>query len=151
MPLHFVFCIHSHQPVGNFEHVFEELFEKSYKPYFDVLEPFTNIKTAIHFTGPLLEWMQAHRMDFLKRVRDWAQAGRLEILSGGFYEPILPSLPEEDAVGQIRMMNEFIEREFGQTPRGLWLAERIWSPILPRIIARAGIEYTIIDLSLIHI
>jgi len=143
--LKLLFGIHDHQPVGNFEHVFEELFEKSYKPYFDVLEPFPKLKTAIHFTGPLLEWLQAHRMDFLKRVRDRAQAGRLEILSGGFYEPILPSLPEEDAVGQIRMMNEFIEREFGVTPRGLWLAERIWSPILPRIIAKAGIEYTIID------
>lgn len=143
--LKLLFGIHDHQPVGNFEHVFEELFEKSYRPYFDVLEPFPTIKTAIHFTGPLLEWLQAHRADFLKRIRDWAQAGRLEILSGGFYEPILSSLPERDAVGQIRMMNAFIEREFGRTPRGLWLAERIWSPGLPRIIAQAGIEYTIID------
>ncbi|MGP0628758.1 alpha-amylase/4-alpha-glucanotransferase domain-containing protein [Nitrospina sp. 32_T5] len=143
--LKLLFGVHNHQPVGNFDHVFEELFEKSYRPYFDVLEPFEHLRTAAHFTGPLLEWMQKHRPDFFKRLRGMAQSGRLEIMSGGFYEPILSSLPEEDAVGQIRMMNEFIETEFGQAPRGLWLAERIWSPTLPSLLAQAGIEYTVLD------
>ncbi|CAI2719557.1 alpha-amylase/4-alpha-glucanotransferase domain-containing protein [Nitrospina watsonii] len=143
--LKLLFGVHNHQPVGNFDRVFEELFEKSYRPYFDVLEPHATLKTAAHFTGPLLEWMQRHRPDFFKRLRGMAQSGRLEIMSGGFYEPILSSLPEEDAVGQIRMMNAFLEAEFGVTPRGLWLAERIWSPTLPSLIAKAGIEYTVLD------
>ena len=73
------------------------------------------------------------------------QSGQLELLSGGFYEPILSSLPEEDAIGQIRMMNAFLESEFGCRPQGLWLTERIWSPHLPKIIAKAGIRYTIVD------
>ncbi|MCF8721874.1 alpha-amylase/4-alpha-glucanotransferase domain-containing protein [Nitrospina gracilis] len=143
--LKLLFGVHNHQPVGNFDHVFEELFEKSYRPYFDVLEPFESLRTAAHFTGPLLEWMQKHRPDFFKRLRDLVRAGRLEMMSGGFYEPILSSLPEEDAVGQIRMMNEFLEAEFGQPPRGLWLAERIWSPTLPGLLSQAGIEYTVLD------
>ncbi|NIQ00288.1 MAG: DUF1926 domain-containing protein, partial [Nitrospinaceae bacterium] len=76
---------------------------------------------------------------------DLVHAGRLEILSGGFYEPLLSILPEEDAIGQIRMMNDFIREEFGAQPRGLWLAERIWTPELPRLLHQAGIEYTLID------
>lgn len=87
--LKLLFGVHNHQPVGNFDHVFEELFEKSYRPYFDVLEPFESLRTAAHFTGPLLEWMQKHRPDFFKRLRDLVRAGRLEMMSGGFYEPIL--------------------------------------------------------------
>ncbi len=73
------------------------------------------------------------------------EAGQLEILGGGFYEPLLATIPEEDALGQIRMMSDFILDKFGVAPRGLWLAERIWSPTLPRVIARAGIEFTILD------
>ena len=143
--INFLFAIHNHQPVGNFEHVFEEVFNACYRPYFEVLKRFPEIKTAAHFSGPLLEWLKQNRADYLKMLKDMEQAGRLEILSGGFYEPLLSTLPEEDAIGQIRMMNQFIEAEFGSVPRGLWLAERIWSPDLPRIIAKAGIEYTIVD------
>ncbi len=141
----FLFAIHNHQPVGNFGHVFEEVFKVCYQPYFEVLNRFPEIKTTVHFSGPLLEWLKQYQADYLKMLKDRVQAGRLEILSGGFYEPLLSTLPEEDAVGQIRMMNQFIEAEFGCVPRGLWLAERIWNPDLPRIIAQAGIQYTIVD------
>ena len=141
----FLFAIHNHQPVGNFGHVFEEVFKVCYQPYFEVLKRFPEIKTAVHFSGPLLEWLKQNRADYLKILKDMVAEGRLEILSGGFYEPLLSTLPEEDAIGQIRMMNEFIEAEFSCVPRGLWLAERIWNPDLPRIIAQAGIQYTIVD------
>jgi len=141
----FLFAIHNHQPVGNFGHVFEEVFQVCYQPYFEVLKNFPELKTTAHFSGPLLEWLKQNRADYLKMLKDMVQAGRLEILSGGFYEPLLSTLPEEDAIGQIQMMNQFIEKEFGSRPRGLWLAERIWNPDLPRIIAKAGIEYTIVD------
>ena len=140
-----MFAVHNHQPVGNFRHVFEDIFKICYQPYFDVLKQFPGLKTSVHFSGPLLEWLKEHRPDYLKMVRGLVAEGRLEIMSGGFYEPLLSTLPEADAIGQIRMMNDFIESEFDYAPRGLWLAERIWSPDLPRIIAAAGIQYTVVD------
>ncbi len=143
--LKLLFGVHNHQPVGNFGHVFEEVFHKCYQPYFEVLNQFPKLKTAAHFTGPLLEWLQDNQPQYLKMLRGMVEAGRLEILGGGFYEPILSTLPERDAVGQIEMMSDFVEVTFGVRPRGLWLAERIWSPGLPRTLNNAGIEYTIID------
>ena len=143
--LKFLFGIHNHQPLGNFDHVFEELYGQCYRPYFEVLQQFPRLKTSAHFSGCLLEWLQAHRPEYLEVIRGLVQSGQLELLSGGFYEPILSSLPEEDAIGQIQMMNAFLESEFGCRPQGLWLTERIWSPHLPKIIAKAGIRYTIVD------
>jgi len=143
--LKLLFGVHNHQPVGNFDHVFEEVFRKCYFPYFEVLKQFKHLKTSAHFSGPLLDWLRAHQPRYLLEIRNLVEAGQLEILSGGYYEPILPSLPEKDAIGQIRMMNAFIENEFGQTPRGMWLAERIWSPSLPKVIAEAGLQFTIVD------
>ena len=143
--LKFLFGIHNHQPLGNFDHVFEELYDQCYQPYFEVLQEFPKLKTTAHFSGCLLEWLKTHRPEYLEMIRGLVQSGQLELLSGGFYEPILSSLPEEDAIGQIRMMNDFLEAEFGCRPQGLWLTERIWSPHLPKIIAQAGIRYTIVD------
>ena len=143
--LKFLFGIHNHQPLGNFDHVFEDLYGQCYQPYFEVLQKFPSLKTTAHFSGCLLEWLKMHRPEYLTVIRNLVQSGQLELLSGGFYEPILSSLPEDDAIGQIRMMNRFLESEFGCRPQGLWLTERIWSPHLPKIIAQAGIRYTIVD------
>ncbi|MCZ6540304.1 MAG: DUF1926 domain-containing protein [Nitrospinae bacterium] len=143
--LKFLFGIHNHQPLGNFDHVFEDVYRHCYRPYFEVLQQFPQLKTTAHFSGCLLEWLQGHHPEYLDVIRGLVQGGQLELLSGGFYEPILSSLPEEDAVGQIRMMNAFLESEFGCTPQGLWLTERIWSPYLPKILAQADIRYTLVD------
>ena len=61
----FLFAIHNHQPVGNFGHVFEEVFKVCYQPYFEVLIRFPEIKTAVHFSGPLLEWLKQNQANVL--------------------------------------------------------------------------------------
>lgn len=67
------------------------------------------------------------------------------MMTGGYYEPILPAIPEADQLGQIAKMTGVLERELGSHPTGLWLAERVWEPHLPAILARAGVEWTIVD------
>ncbi len=143
--LKFLFGVHNHQPVGNFDHVFEQLFERCYRPYFEVLESFDSLKTAAHFSGPLWEWIESRHPDYFDHLRRLVSQGRLELLGGGFYEPLLATLPERDALGQLEMMNVYLEEKFGRRPRGLWLAERVWSPALPRLIAQSGLEFTVLD------
>ncbi len=140
-----MFGIHSHQPVGNFEHVFAQSYETCYKPFLDTLARHPGVRVALHFSGPLLEWIEENEPDYIDMIASLAERGQVEMLSGGFYEPILPIIPRDDAIGQIQMMNDYIRRRFGQEARGLWLAERVWEPHLPSIIAEAGLSYTIID------
>ncbi len=137
--------LHNHQPVGNFEHVFSESYDKCYLPTLETLERYPHLKISLHHSGPLIEWIEGHKPAYIARMRDMVKRGQVEILSGGFYEPILSSLPERDAVGQVEMMNRWVEKNFGVRPRGAWVAERIWDPSLPKILAAAGIEYTLLD------
>ena len=48
MPLRFVFALHNHQPVGNFDHVFENAFRDSYWPFLEHLEQYPEIPIALH-------------------------------------------------------------------------------------------------------
>ena len=137
--------LHNHQPVGNFEHVLSESYDKCYLPTLETLEKYPHLKLSLHHSGPLVEWIERHKPGYITRLRAMVKRGQVEILSGGFYEPILSSLPERDAVGQIEMMNRWVEKNFGIRPRGAWVAERIWDPSLPKILAAAGIEYTLLD------
>ncbi len=124
-------ALHNHQPVGNFGWVFAEVFERAYEPMIAALERHPGVRLSLHYTGPLLDWLVAERRDAIERLRALVERGQVEILGGGFYEPVLASLPERDRVGQLVRMGDELERRFGQRPRGAWLAERVWEPDLP--------------------
>lgn len=137
--------IHSHQPVGNFEWVYAEAFEKAYLPFVELLEKHPKIRLSLHYTGCLFDWFIAKEPSFMKRLKRLADDGRVEFLTGGYYEPILPLIPEEDRLGQIKLLNDFIETNFGQNPEGIWIAERVWEPSLVRTMSSAGAKYATLD------
>jgi hypothetical protein len=141
----FLFAVHNHQPVGNFPEIFKAAFKDCYRPLLEVLAGHPGFRFALHFSGPLWEYMEKNERACWDLVRELSGRGQVELLSGGFYEPVLSIIPEEDRLGQIRMMNDFLAENFGQRPRGLWLTERVWEPDLPRSLAAAGIEFTLLD------
>ena len=143
--INFIFGIHNHQPIGNFDFVYEETYNKSYLPFLEVLEKFPSIKMAIHFSGILLDWVIENRPELIRKIKTMVDRGQLEILTGGYYEPILSVIPEKDRIGQIRKLTSKIKEIFGYNSEGLWLAERIWEPSLPTSLSNAGVKFTIID------
>ena len=144
-PIYLSLVIHNHQPVGQFDFVNEHATRTAYEPLTALLEAHPNIACGLHFTGSLLDYLQAHQRPLLERIRALVARGQVEILTGGYYEPLLVTLPDADKLGQIRQLSATAERLFGMTPRGMWLAERVWEPHLVRPIAQAGVQYAIID------
>jgi alpha-amylase len=138
-------AIHNHQPVGNFGWVFAEVFEQAYQPMVQALERHPAVHLSLHYTGPLLEWLRAERPEFIAQLAALVERGQVEILGGGYYEPVLASLPERDRIGQLRRMARELESLFGRRPAGAWLAERVWEPDLPTSLAAAGYDWTILD------
>ncbi len=143
--LTFLFAVHNHQPVGNFPAVFQRAFRECYQPFLAQMAAHPAVRFTLHFSGPLWEYMEGKERKSWELVQEMAGRGQVELLGGGFYEPVLPIIPEEDSVGQLRLMGDFLEDRFGRRPRGVWLTERVWEPHLPKILAGQGIEYTILD------
>lgn len=143
--IQFIFALHDHQPVGNFDHVFRDAFQKAYLPFLELIEAYPQFRVALHHTGPLLQWIADNERGYLERLGVLVARNQVELLGGAFYEPILPIIPEADRVGQIVAMSDWIESVFGVRPRGMWLAERVWEPSLPRAMRAAGIEFTVLD------
>jgi len=141
----FVLGIHNHQPVGNFDHVIEEAFEKAYMPFLDVMKDYPGVPFALHCSGILWDWFAGKHPEYLETVEEMISRGQAEIMSGGYYEPILTVIPERDRRGQVEMMQRYVEGRFGVRPRGCWLTERIWDPHLPDTLDRCGLEYVIVD------
>lgn len=138
-------ALHNHQPVGNFPYVFERAYRQAYEPMVAALERHQAIRVAMHYSGPLLDWLKEAHPELLTRVRALVARGQVEIMTGGYYEPILPVIPDRDKFGQIAKLTAAVKEIFGYDATGLWLAERIWEPHLPKPLHAAGIGYTIVD------
>ncbi|HEY3164133.1 MAG TPA: alpha-amylase/4-alpha-glucanotransferase domain-containing protein, partial [Candidatus Limnocylindrales bacterium] len=137
--------LHNHQPVGNFGWVIAETYDRAYLPMVDALERHPGVRVALHYTGPLLAWLRTERPDFVARLAALAERGQIEIVGGGWYEPVLAALPERDRVAQLIRMAAELEATFGRRPRGAWLAERVWEPDLPTALVSAGYDWTVLD------
>lgn len=137
--------VHNHQPIGASHQRLEDTFWQCYQPFLDCFEEFESLRLSLHFSGGLLEWLGLHQLDYLAKLNHLVAAGRIEIVGGGFYDPILAWLAERDAVGQIRMTQAWVEERLGARPTGVWLAEQVWEPSLPRVLARAASTYTLVS------
>jgi 4-alpha-glucanotransferase len=142
---HLTLLIHAHQPCGNFEHVLEKAYDSSYLPFIEHLEKHPKVHLGLHYSGPLLTWIEKHRPEYFARLKKLVEAGQVELVGGGFYEPILVSIPPEDQYEQITRLGAYLEKHFGKLPSGAWLAERVWEPQLPTALASANVAYTLVD------
>ncbi|MDP2688680.1 MAG: DUF1925 domain-containing protein, partial [Deltaproteobacteria bacterium] len=143
--IYFLFCIHNHQPAGNFEHVLEKAYQSSYWPFLEALSRHPAIKLTLHNTGFLFDWICGKHPEYIDLLRALVGRGQVEIMGGGYYEPVLSVIPDEDRLGQVRMMSHRLAEVFDVRPRGIWLAERVWEPYLPNVIKRAGLDYLLVD------
>ncbi|TWT58596.1 Alpha-amylase 1 [Thalassoglobus neptunius] len=143
--LRLVFAVHNHQPVGNFDGVFEQACEEAYLPFMDVVDDFPDLPVTMHISGSLLEWLEQHRTDYLDRIKASVAAGHMEILGGPYFESILASIPGRDRIGQIQLYVKHLEELFETRVRGMWVPERVWEPAFTSDLVDAGIEYTILD------
>jgi hypothetical protein len=140
-----ILALHNHQPVGNFDGVFEESYRDSYLPFLEVMEDYPDLPFVLHTSGPLLEWLVERKPDYIHRLRAMVEAGRVEILGGAFFEPILTMIPRRDRLGQVRDFAAYIKETLGANVRGAWLAERVWEQHLAGDLAEAGVEYLVLD------
>jgi len=144
-PLRFVFGLHLHQPVGNFDHVFQQHVEDVYRPILERLSERNFLPLVLHLSGPLLEWLEQHERSYLDLLGRLVADRKIELLLAGFYEPVLASLPRADRVEQIQWMRDAVRKRFGVDARGLWLTERVWEPELAADLSDAGVRYALVD------
>jgi len=140
-----VLLLHDHQPVGNFDHVFQQAYEDSYRPFLEILKRWEGIRVSLHTSGPLMEWLDSVHPGYLDEIAGLVNQGRIEIIGGPFYEPILAMIPSHDRVGQIRRYTRWLENRLGAKVRGMWVPERVWEQSFTKDIVAAGIEYTVLD------
>ncbi|WP_309499841.1 alpha-amylase/4-alpha-glucanotransferase domain-containing protein [Sulfurovum sp.] len=140
-----LFGIHMHQPIDNFDWVIKHGVEVCYGPFFEVMSQYPEFRFSVHCSGWLMEQIEQFHPKLFQQIMTLAKKGSIEFFSAGYYEPILSVIPSRDRVTQINMLNDSIQSNFNQRPKGLWLTERVWESSIVPDLSRAGMKYTVMD------
>jgi hypothetical protein len=133
---------HDHLPAGAKDDEFEEVYNSRLKPFVTILNGNPGVPAALHLSGPLLERLKQKKPEFFLLIGDLVTRKQVELLGGGFYEPLLPLLPLADKIGQIELLTTYIRQHFGKKPQGCYLPFGAWEQSLAGVLSSCGMAYT---------
>ncbi|GHV75617.1 glycosyl hydrolase [Spirochaetia bacterium] len=136
---------HNHIPQGAGDDVGEHIYATRLKPLIQALLRYPKISGVLHYSGVLLNWLEAQHPELLMVLTNLISRKQVEILGGGFYEPMMPLIPQTDKIGQIEMLTAYIRKKFGKRPQGCWIPEAAWEQQLVGVLHTCGMNYTFLE------
>lgn len=143
--LSLAFVLHAHQPPAESPIRLRDAIERAYRPVLELLAANEWFRFTLHISGSLIEKLEMAAPELLELIAGMVHRNQLELLGGGYHEPLMPLIPSADRAGQILHMAGKLEGMFGIRPEGIWLAERFWEPSLVSDLSRLGVRYTLVD------
>ena len=131
------------KPLGTQVEDFEFSLYSCYKPLLTYLYAQPELKIALYLSASVYEWMESAYPEINMLIADMVKRKQLELLSGGFYDPILQIIPMKDRTQQIEMTTTFIRKRFGFRPRSIWITDQVWNPVLISSLATCGMKSVI--------
>jgi hypothetical protein len=136
---------HNHIPYGAGDDEGERLYAARLKPFVQTLNQFPKIPAVLHYSGALLVWLEANHPELIAILETMIARKQVEILGGGFYEPMMPLLPHNDKIGQIELLTAYLRKKFGKRPQGCWIPEAAWEQPLVGVLSACGMSYTFLE------
>lgn len=128
---------------------FETKYEKIYKKLASFLFEDPKKRLALSFSGPLLSWIHREHPEFTQLLSKIQNRKQTEMLGGGYYNPVFPLIFPQDRTGQIELLTSEIRQSVGKRPRGMTIFNSIWDNSLVPCFYSCGMEYILLDSSLI--
>jgi hypothetical protein len=137
--------IHCHIANGEGHFVFERAYKERIRPVLSSLYKFPKIPAVLHFSGSFWYWIERNHGEILMLISDMISRKQIELLGGGFYEPMMPFISYNDRIGHIEMLTTYLRKHFGKRAQGCLLPEFTWEVSMPSVLASCNIAYTFIN------
>jgi 4-alpha-glucanotransferase len=137
--------MYSEKPLGIHREDMEYILLHCYKPVLSFLYANENIKFTLYFSAAVFEWVEDRYPEINMLIHDMVKRKQLEILAGGFYDPILTFLPMKDRTQQVELSVTYLRKRFGKRPRTIWLTDQVWNPSLITTFSNCGIQNVLLN------
>ncbi|MDR3167532.1 MAG: DUF1926 domain-containing protein [Treponema sp.] len=144
-PLNIILGFYNHIPNGITDDEFETIYHTQLKPCITALNQHPGIQVVLHYSGVLLQRIYTAHREFFMLIKDLIARKQVELLGGGFYEPLMPLLPLADKIGQIEFLTTYLRQHFGKRPQGCWLPALAWEQNMVGALNTCGMGFTFLD------
>ena len=148
--LKMILGFHCHFPLAFDDKIFERLYSHKLKPFLYALNKFPKIPVTIHFSGSLLSKIERNHSEFFVLLAEMVERKQVELLGGGFYEPMLSLALQADRIGQVELLTTYLRKSFGKRVSGCFLPPESWDIDLVSALSTAGMHYSFLPESVFH-
>lgn len=144
-------CLEFYSGTTNFSNnsEYKAVYDEYFKPLVSFLYANPDFKFSFYFSGPEFEFIRKKNPELIEILKQLVNRKQVEIIGGGFYNPVFPLLFPMDRSGQVDLLSTVIRKSIGKRPRGVCLCASAWDPSLVTSFETCGIEYVELDSSLI--
>lgn len=140
--------LHFYQPANTDGHIIKEATEMSYRRIIRALEDQPDIKFTFNITGCLiLRWEELKYFDLIKKIKELVKKGQIELTGSAAYHPILPLIPKDEVLTQIKENKDILKYFLGKDIKlkGFFLPEMAYSSKAAKLIKKQGYDWLILD------
>jgi hypothetical protein len=136
-----VLLLRLHLPAGGTLEANERAWRQCFEPLIGAIHHTPDVRLGLVLSGELIADLEERHPEGLEWIRGLIDRGQVEIVATGLYEPVLSSIPERDAAGQIEAHVASLRKALGAKVAGGWLPHGVWDPSVPRIASNAGLSF----------
>jgi len=152
--MYWVNFFHFYQPPTQKRRWVDRITAESYRRLIEGFLSHPQAKVTLNINAVLLEfWDKYGHHDVLAGLRKLLGRGQIELTGSAKYHPLLPKLPVEEIIRQIRLNEESSRKYLGDLyrPRGFFPPEMAYDRKVAKVAADLGYEWIIAEeLSLNH-
>jgi len=139
--------LHVYQPPWQDLEILKNIYKECYMPLLTMLERHENVKITLNIQGCLLDLLSKMGLEDAREIlRGLIKNGKVELTGSAKYHPILPLIPKEEVIHQIKINEKTLKNHFSSwTSKGFFPPEMAISPDLCKTIKNNGYSWTILD------
>ncbi len=141
--------LHFYQPPTQKKEILERVVKESYQPVFEGLLKIPKARLTINFSSCLTELLDRYGyQEVINLLRKLLENGQVELTASAKFHALLPKLPEEEIIRQVKMDIETNQRYFGSAytkPSGFFPPEMAFDLRLAGIINKLGFKWIVAD------
>ncbi|MBU4348458.1 UvrB/UvrC motif-containing protein [Patescibacteria group bacterium] len=140
--------LHFYQPPTQKPFWIHKITTEAYRPILKGIKENGDAKLTLNISGILLEQLDQYgEDDVIDLIKDLLKEKRIELTGSAKYHPLLPFLPEDEVIRQIKLNEETLKNYFGDLwePQGFFPPEMGFNCDVAKIVAKLGYKWIIVD------
>jgi 4-alpha-glucanotransferase len=140
--------LHFYQPPTQKPFWIHKITTEAYRPILKGIKENGDAKLTLNISGILLEQLDQYgEDDVIALIKDLLKEKRIELTGSAKYHPLLPFLPEDEVIRQIKLNEETLKNYFGDLwePQGFFPPEMGFNCDIAKIVAKLGYKWIIVD------